>query len=156
MKDKSTALHTDGYNGQLSKPRTQELLFAEIHFRNLALVSVQDRNTLGVQMIDFAGFGFSSPQHLCLSAVPSKEPEFDGSDDRGTFLNCWSHTSRLGLARAYSRALDTRQQACELYQEVITKAPKVSISLRTFNRLHSTLQKMTTSYHIPQFLISGS
>ncbi|KAL2083150.1 hypothetical protein ACEWY4_020923 [Coilia grayii] len=36
-----------------------------------------------------------------------------------------SHAPRLGLARALSRTEDTHQQACSLYQEVISMAPEV-------------------------------
>ncbi|MEQ2169083.1 hypothetical protein GOODEAATRI_021189 [Goodea atripinnis] len=38
-------------------------------------------------------------------------------------LNCRSHVSRLGLARALSRSADTQDQAKQLYQEVIAMAP---------------------------------
>ncbi|MEQ2225901.1 hypothetical protein ILYODFUR_022318 [Ilyodon furcidens] len=40
-------------------------------------------------------------------------------------LNCRSHVSRLGLARAFSRSADTQDQAKQLYQEVIAMAPGI-------------------------------
>ncbi|XP_015218375.2 uncharacterized protein [Lepisosteus oculatus] len=40
-------------------------------------------------------------------------------------INRGSHTHRLGLARALSRTEDTQDQACKLYEEVITMAPEV-------------------------------
>lgn len=42
-------------------------------------------------------------------------------------LNPKSHAPRLGLARALSRSAETQQEACSLYQEVISMAPKVSL-----------------------------
>ncbi|XP_061083345.1 uncharacterized protein LOC133117877 [Conger conger] len=66
-----------------------------------------------------------APESAAAAAVPVMEPVLNSSCGLPTSLNCWSHTTRLGLARAYSRSPDTRQQACELYQEVIAKAPKV-------------------------------
>ncbi|XP_064173898.1 uncharacterized protein LOC135245060 isoform X2 [Anguilla rostrata] len=66
-----------------------------------------------------------TPEKAAAEAIPAEEQVFDSSCDLPTTLNCWSHTSRLGLARAYSRSPETREQACELFREVITKAPKV-------------------------------
>lgn len=44
-------------------------------------------------------------------------------------VNCRSHVSRLGLARALSRSADTQDQTKQLYQEVISMAPGVSCCL---------------------------
>lgn len=44
-------------------------------------------------------------------------------------VNRRSHISRLGLARAFSRSAVTQDQAEQLYQEVISMAPRVSCYL---------------------------
>ncbi|CAB1427424.1 unnamed protein product [Pleuronectes platessa] len=67
-----------------------------------------------------------SKQACCPGTVETAEvpeaPVGDG-DAASCPVNCRSHVPRLGLARALSRSADTREEAQQLYQEVISMAP---------------------------------
>ncbi|XP_062375921.1 uncharacterized protein LOC134064127 [Sardina pilchardus] len=65
------------------------------------------------------------------SGVPQAKPDVVEAPSSNTRVaapavaNPKSHAPRLGLARALSRSADTQQEACSLYQEVISMAPEV-------------------------------
>ncbi|XP_015252382.1 PREDICTED: uncharacterized protein LOC107098982, partial [Cyprinodon variegatus] len=61
--------------------------------------------------------------NTCVTAKDSSVGSRGGAS--ATPLNPKSHVSRLGLARALSRSADTKDQAKQLYQEVITMAPGI-------------------------------
>ncbi|KAF3708001.1 hypothetical protein EXN66_Car001174 [Channa argus] len=60
-----------------------------------------------------------------VEALKVSDPAIEDRDSTSSPVNGSSHISRLGLARALSRTLDTQDQAKQLYQEVISMAPGV-------------------------------
>ncbi|XP_076830173.1 uncharacterized protein LOC143476083 isoform X2 [Brachyhypopomus gauderio] len=59
--------------------------------------------------------------------VPLQDDFRMSGDTLPTALNVMSHDPRLWLARAPSRCIDTHEQACDLYQEVISMTPEIPI-----------------------------
>ncbi|XP_035519736.1 uncharacterized protein LOC118329612 [Morone saxatilis] len=67
-----------------------------------------------------------SKQDCCPATVETaEEPAVAETVTAFSPINPSCHVSRLGLARALSRSADTQDQAKQLYQEVISMAPRV-------------------------------
>ncbi|XP_058242629.1 uncharacterized protein LOC131351280 [Hemibagrus wyckioides] len=65
-----------------------------------------------------------STQHTKPAAPLDEEHKISGATTPAA-LNLKSHAPRLGLARARARSPNSHQQACSLYQEVISMSPQV-------------------------------